>query len=210
MQRFTGWLLLIVVLCGVGVLMYQDMRLRTERTEIPSAITAGTPEGPGDEPERAAPVLESPAPSQADGGEASVAETRRLARRRRARSPRPSRLPPWRRGPPPMRLRHRSKRRPRRSRPGESAAATPPDPGAGFVLWRRDPGGRGRAPGRAARRRRRRIRGDAARRGCADGGVRAGRRCRCARGGPVSVRSSGCGERRCRPVEAPAPEAPPD
>jgi nucleoid-associated protein YgaU len=75
MRQFTGWLLLIVVLCGLGVLMYQDMRLRTARTEIPSAITAGMPEGAGDEPAPNAPVPESPAPPSAAGGKASVAET---------------------------------------------------------------------------------------------------------------------------------------
>ncbi len=74
MQRFTGWLLLIVVLCGLGVLMYQDMRLRTERMEIPSAITAGTPEGPGDEPAAAAPESAMPPPAM-EGGKASVTET---------------------------------------------------------------------------------------------------------------------------------------
>lgn len=129
MQRFTGWLLLIVVLGGLGVLMYQDMRLRSARTEIPSAITAGTPEGPGDEPAPTTPVVESAAPPSAAGGKASVAEA--TARAGEA----PDRAVASAEPPPAVETRSAADEPPASvdatpaAQPsGESAAATPPAP----------------------------------------------------------------------------------
>lgn len=59
MRRLTGWLALIVILGGLGVLVYEDVRMRSERTEMPSAITAGTPEGPDDATAETTPAADS-------------------------------------------------------------------------------------------------------------------------------------------------------
>ena len=76
MRRFSGFLALIVLVAiGLGVVYYDRLWPDASRTEMPSAITAGTPEGPEDEAAETTPTIDSPAAPSSDEGKATVVET---------------------------------------------------------------------------------------------------------------------------------------
>ena len=76
MRQFSGFLALIVLVAiGLGVVYYDRLWPDASRTEMPSAITAGTQEGPGDEAAETTPAIETAAAPSADEGKATVAET---------------------------------------------------------------------------------------------------------------------------------------
>ena len=63
MRRFSGFLALIVLIAvGLGVVYYDKLWPGAARTEVPSAITAGTDEGPGDESPATSPAETATAP----------------------------------------------------------------------------------------------------------------------------------------------------
>ena len=76
MRRFTGWLALIVLLGGLGYLIYEDVRLRSGSSELPSAITMGEPEDEQDSAAAESPpppaAARSPAPADANIGNAAA------------------------------------------------------------------------------------------------------------------------------------------
>jgi nucleoid-associated protein YgaU len=65
MGRFTGWLALIVILGGLGYVMYEDLKLRREHTAEPSAVSAGGTATPPEEVAATPEVMPAPAPARA-------------------------------------------------------------------------------------------------------------------------------------------------
>jgi nucleoid-associated protein YgaU len=62
MRRLTGWLALFVILAGLGVLVYEDVRLRSDRMGEPSAVSLGAPDAAAP-PRPAVPEAALPAPA---------------------------------------------------------------------------------------------------------------------------------------------------
>src|SRR5215207_6187173 len=75
MRRLSGFLALIVLVAvGLGVVYYDRLWPDARPTEMPSAITAGTPEGPEDEAFETTPAVDAAAAPSSDEGRAAVVE----------------------------------------------------------------------------------------------------------------------------------------